>query len=75
VTRLGGNLDVLHLAARLWHRLAIRAKALDVKLEGFPDKTLSPLDGLAGGNAAGQVRHVRRVIARSLLDDDRVARA
>ena len=63
---LGGDLHILHAAARLRNRQSVRAHALEVKLDRLLDLALDFFDRIAGRHAAGKVGNVRTIVALRL---------
>lgn len=67
------NFDIIHLTRRRRNRQTVLAKAFDVKDNGFANFCFNLSDCGACGNATGKVRHIGRVVALGLLNNDGVA--
>lgn len=67
------NFDVLHLTRRRRNGQTVLAKTFDVKDNGFANLCFNLSDCGACGNATGKVRHIGRVVALRLLNNDCVA--
>ena len=70
---LRGNFDVLHLTRRRRNRQTVLAKAFDVKDNGFAYFCFNFRNCGACGNTTRKVRHICRVVALGLLNNDCVA--
>lgn len=68
-----GNFDVLHLTRRSRNRQTVLAKTFDMKDNGLANLCFNFRDCGACGNTTGKVRHICRVVALGLLNNDCVA--
>ncbi len=69
------RLDIIRNAGRLWHRQAVLLEPVDMKPDRVANLALDRGDGVARGDAAGEVRHIGGIVAVRLFNHDCVAHA
>lgn len=68
----GGGFDVFDAGGGRGDGFAVAAEAFDVELDGFADELLGLVEGLAGGDASGEVGDPGGVSGLGFVEDDGV---